>query len=420
MTGAVTRLRTAAAAVAAPGTEPDHLAAVVAWVARPGNHPDALRRRLLDAGRGVDTLFHTVTDDRPSAALAAMAGEPSAGAMPAAISALEAWQGRGVRVALIGDPGYPTRVAEGWPDSDAPAWLVWRGAAPADRPTVALVGARRASSYGTGVTAWLAEVVAAAGVHVVSGGAVGIDGAAHAAALERPGGTTVVLGCGHGVAYPRPHARPDGLFDRVLAAGGSIVSECLPDAPPRAHRIRARNRIVAALADAVVVVEGGARSGALLTASAAADRGRAVLAVPGDVRAPGSVAPHRLLVEGAAPCTEPADLLAAVGRPAQPSALGRASGIDDPVASPSVLPAAVHRVLVASWPRALRVEDLARRSGEPAGALLACLTRAKVAGEVAESHDGIRLRRAPTGGGGGGGGAPTDEGARTSRAEQVT
>src|SRR5690606_1664623 len=129
-------------------------------------------------------------------------------------------------------------------------------------------------------------------------GAVGIDAAAHRAALESGGTTTVVLGCGHGVPYPRAHAVPGGLFDRVLDTGGALASELLPDEPPRAWQVRARNRLVAALVDVVVVVEGGARSGSLLTATAAADRGVTVMAVPGDVRAPGSVAPHRLLAEG--------------------------------------------------------------------------------------------------------------------------
>ena len=197
----------------------------------------------------------------------------------------------------------------------------------------------------------------------------------------------MVLGCGHGVAYPRPHARRNGLFDQVVAEGGAIVSESLPLDAPRAHRIRARNRVVAALADAVVVVEGGATSGSLLTATAALERGRSVLAVPGDVRAPGSEAPHRLLAEGAAPCTSPRDLLESVG--GEVRATSHTSG------AVTNLPAEVHRELAASWPRAVRLQDLAARAGQPVGSLLAALTRAKVAGEVAESADGLVLRRAP-------------------------
>ncbi|MEX0869263.1 MAG: DNA-processing protein DprA, partial [Nitriliruptoraceae bacterium] len=139
-----------------------------------------------------------------------------------------------------------------------------------------------------------------AGARVVSGGAVGVDAAAHHASLASPGGTTVVLGCGHQVSYPRPHARTGGLFAQVVASAGTVCSELLPYEPPRPGAVRARNRVVAGLADVVVVVEGGTHSGSLLTASAAAEWGRTVLAVPGDVRAPGSQAPHRLLAEGAA------------------------------------------------------------------------------------------------------------------------
>lgn len=206
----------------------------------------------------------------------------------------------------------------------------------------------------------------------------------------------MVLGCGHAILYPRPHARVGGLFGRILDHGGSLVSEALPHEPPRAHQIRSRNRIVAGLSAAVVVVEGGERSGALLTAGAAAERGRAVLAVPGDVRAAGSAAPHRLLAEGAEPCCSPSQLLDAVGGRAQGNDVqGGGAATGQPSGAVSTLPAPVHAVLAASWPRAVRLEDLARQAGLPVGGLLASVTRARVHGEVAEAADGVRLRRAP-------------------------
>ena len=194
-----------------------------------------------------------------------------------------------------------------------------------------------------------------------------------------------VLGCGHAVGYPHAHARPGGLFDHLVDAGGAIVSSYLPFTPPRPHVVRARNRLVAGLADALVVVEGGARSGSLVTAGHAADLGVPVLAVPGDVRQPGSAAPHLLLAEGAAPCREPADLLAAVGT----SPTGVAASV------PSVLPPAVREHLAASWPRPIRLDELARRSRTSTGELLAAITAARVDGEVVEGHDGVRLRTAP-------------------------
>lgn len=239
-----------AAAVAAPGTDPDALARLVAFAAGPGGGPERLRRRLVDAPAAP-------ADATDAAALlagvvGAPAGPDAAGRRADAAAALRRWTGLGVRVAVVGDPAYPARLAEGWPHVDAPLLLAWRGTPPGDAgPGVAVVGTRRATAYGLEVAAELAAAVARAGGRVVSGGARGVDAAAHAAALGLPGGTTVVLGCGHAVAYPRDHARDGGLFARVLDDGGTLVSELLPDVAPHPGVIRARNRIVAALAETV-------------------------------------------------------------------------------------------------------------------------------------------------------------------------
>jgi DNA processing protein len=386
------RLRALLAKVASQGTDPDALAAVLGWTVRPRRSADALRRRCLEQeGEG--------SASSPAARLASAAGRPDAEVEHALERVLATWQQLGVRVALVGDALYPARLAAGWPAIEAPTLLAWRGGPPTERTTVALVGARRATGYGVGVTAWLAESLARAGVRIVSGGAVGIDAAAHGAAAEEEGGTTVFLGCGHGVAYPRAHAAPGGLFERVLRHGGSIVSELLPWQPPRAGTVRARNRIVAGVSDAVVVVEGGERSGSLVTATAAAERGTPVLAVPGDIRAPGSVAPHRLLAEGATPCTGPVDVLdllpvaAGSGSPGEPT--GTSVGTDPTPATRTGLPPLVHEALVTAWPRALRMDELAATTGCALPTLLAAVTRARVAGILAEGVDGVRLRRAP-------------------------
>jgi DNA processing protein len=386
------RLRALLTKVAGQGTDPDALAAVLGWTVRPRRSADALRRRCLEQeGEG--------SASSPAARLASAAGRPDAEVEHALERVLATWQQLGVRVALVGDALYPARLAAGWPAIEAPTLLAWRGGPPTERTTVALVGARRATGYGVGVTAWLAESLARAGVRIVSGGAVGIDAAAHGAAAEEEGGTTVVLGCGHGVAYPRAHAAPGGLFERVLRHGGSIVSELLPWQPPRAGTVRARNRIVAGVSDAVVVVEGGERSGSLVTATAAAERGTPVLAVPGDIRAPGSVAPHRLLAEGATPCTGPVDVLdllpvaAGSGSPGEPT--GTYVGTDPTPATRTGLPPLVHEALVTAWPRALRMDELAATTGCALPTLLAAVTRARVAGILAEGVDGVRLRRAP-------------------------
>jgi DNA processing protein len=382
------RATAVAAGLVADPSAVDAVVAAVGWSVRPRRSPDALRRAIRDRADGsVDATGVGITDVARSAV--------GADDLRAATELLERWCRLGCRLAVVGTSGYPTSLAEGWPDTDAPLVLASRGEPHPDGPSVALVGARRATGYGVGVTSWLAESASAAGVRVVSGGAVGIDAAAHRAALDRPGGTTVVLGCGHGVGYPRPHAQVGGLFPAVLEAGGTLVSELFPDVAATPWTVRARNRIVAGLAEVTVVVEGGERSGALLTATAAAGRGRAVLAVPGDVRAPGSIAPHRLLLDGAAPCTGPEDLLAWLGAHLDAPSEHHVDAERRPVA-PSTLPTELLGPLRAAWPRPLRVEDLAAASGVAPAAVLAAVTRARVAGELADGPDGVRLRRAPS------------------------
>ncbi len=358
------------AGVAADGTDPDLLAAVISWLAQPRRGQSGLRRRCVALG-----------EQDPVLALRTTVGAPARHLVEMATPLFEAWRTSGVQVALVGDPAYPAQLVAGWPHLGAPVFLAWRGQRPGVSPAVAIVGARQATSYGQGVARWLAEALSQAGVNVVSGGARGIDAAAHRAAFERPGGTTVVLGCGHCVAYPRPHAREGGLFAQVIADGGTLVSELLPYEPPRPGAVRERNRIVAALADAVVVVEGGERSGSLLTADAAAQWGRAVFAVPGDIRADGSRAPHRLLAEGAAPCTEPRDLLDVLH--VDVAATGQSRESDDPLMGR----------LDAAWPLPIPLDELVAGDDRAPGAVLAWLTRAEVAGLVTQGEAGVVLAR---------------------------
>jgi DNA processing protein len=399
MSAPLAPLTALASRIAADGTEPAELAALVAWACRPRHDLDALRRRVRDASDPTEQL------DGPQGAgalLARLAGTPPPWLDVAVTRVLGAWERLGVRVTIIGDPAYPMRLAEGWPSLDAPTLLAWRGSPPRDAgPGVAIVGSRAASAYGLEVASWLAHDIARAGGRVVSGGAVGVDAAAHHAALGSPGGTTVVLGCGHGVSYPAVHARRGGLFDRVLEDGGTLLCELLPEVRPHPGVIRARNRILAGLAEVTVVVEGGARSGALITASAAAERGRAVLAVPGDVRAAGSAAPLRLLSEGAEACCSPADVLAHLPAPSQRGRatsddVGTAAAAPGMVAGIAGLDASVVRFLRRAWPRPLDVDELAHASGIPAGRLLTMLTHARIAGEIEDVAGGIRLRSVPT------------------------
>ena len=186
-----------------------------------------------------------------------------------------------------------------------------RGALPPlDAPCVAVVGSRRATPGGLLSAREIAVDLAAAGVTVVSGMARGIDGAAHRGALHGAGRTVAVLGCGIELCYPGEHRQ---LRDQIVQ-GGCVVSEDGGFEPPVGWRFPRRNRLIAALAEAVVVVEATARSGALSTARWAADLGREVLAVPGSIRSPSSVGTNLLIRDGVRPYLGVADLFDAVPR----------------------------------------------------------------------------------------------------------
>lgn len=185
-----------------------------------------------------------------------------------------------------------------------------RGAALGDGPAVALVGARAASQAAMDRTHQLAHDLAARGVHIVSGGALGVDGAAHRGALAAGGTTTVVLGSGVDVLYPQRHA---ALFGEILARGGSLVSMRADGAQPVPGAFVARNRLIAALVDAVIVVEADLRSGSLSTARDALELGRTLAACPG------SRGTERLIADGAGLVEDSADaLLAANGQARRP------------------------------------------------------------------------------------------------------
>lgn len=218
----------------------------------------------------------------------------------------------GARFVVPGDPDWPPRltdlrsvrsVANG---GGAPIGLWVRGrAGPAGAPSVAVVGARDATAYGIAVAGELGSALADAGAVVVSGGALGIDAAAHRGALVAGGHTVAVLACGIDVAYPRAHT---DLLDRI-AEEGLLVSEVPPGSTPTRHGFLIRNRIVAALSSTTVVVEAALRSGALNTAAWAQALLRVVAAVPGPVTSPLSAGCHRLVREAGAVLVTGADEL---------------------------------------------------------------------------------------------------------------
>jgi len=214
---------------------------------------------------------------------------------------------RGTRVYLEGRDGYP--IADDVPDR--PAVLLTEGDTPnvLEGPRVAVVGTRSATLHGLRDARELGAFLAQNGVTVVSGLAIGIDGAAHEGALDAGGGVVGVVATGLDVVYPRRHAV---LFDRVRA-NGLLVSEYPFGTQPLRWRFPVRNRIIAALADVVVVVEATVSGGARITAGFALEYDRTVLAMPGSRRNRAAEGCNALLADGAHPLLSPDDVLVALG-----------------------------------------------------------------------------------------------------------
>ena len=231
-------------------------------------------------------------------------------------ASLDRHRSAGVELTLHGDPGHPSLHAG---DPHVPPVLFWRGAVGPgrpDAPTVGVIGTRRASRAGIELARELGRDLARAGCVVTSGLALGIDAAAHRGALEVDGARVLaVVGTGLDVVYPRANR---SLWEAV-AAQGSLVSEYPLGAAPAAWRFPARNRILVACCDAVVVVESHERGGSLITAGIAGERGVPVLAVPGSVRSPTSVGTNRLIADGCQPCLCVDDVLEAIGLSSAPS-----------------------------------------------------------------------------------------------------
>jgi DNA processing protein len=277
----------------------------------------------------------------------------------------------------FGSGDYPERLCD---LANPPDRLFVRSPVVAERlavllapPLVAIVGSRNASAAGVAFARRLAGELAASGVGVVSGLARGIDAGAHEGALERGGRTVAVLGCGIDRDYPAATIP----LARRIATEGAVLSEYSPGTPPAPFRFPERNRIVAALADATIVIEAAARSGALITARLALDLGRDVLAVPGAPWTTGSGGTNALLKDGALALTETADVLVALG--IDPGA----ARVDDPL-----ITGPASKVLAALRREPVSADVLAARCGlTPAGAA-ALIVQLELAGIIVRETDG--------------------------------
>jgi len=253
---------------------------------------------------------------------------------------------------------------------------------------VAVVGSRRPSPYGEAVAERLAGDLARAGVVVVSGLALGVDACAHQGALDAEGTTLAVLGTGVDVIYPRGNAE---LAAQILARGGALVSQFPDGTPPARDHFPRRNATIAALSDLVVVVEAAEGSGALITAQAALDLGKEVMAVPGSVFSPLSVGCHQLLRDGAQLVQNARDVLALLGRSQEV--------LDDPLQPPDRLqlarpggPDGILRHLSDVLP--LGAAELARKLDLPFSEVLGRLTKLELEGVVNRHGPGyVRIPR---------------------------
>ncbi len=269
-------------------------------------------------------------------------------------------------VLALGSPEYPEQLAE---TPDPPRMLYGIGDPGALVPGLAVVGARRATPYGLRATRLLAGWAASRGVTVISGAAIGCDSEAHRSALDAPGATVAVLGCGPDVDYPR---RSAALLETIRSRF-AVVSECPFGQQPLRFAFARRNRIIAGLSSAVLVVEAGLPSGTFSTADAALEAGRDVMAVPGSIFSPESRGSNRLIRQGAAVVNDVADLASSLGLQGVGAKVGTQGGD------------AVVRALRAD---PMRPDDLARALGIDIVAAARTLGSLEAHGLIARYPDG--------------------------------
>ena len=277
----------------------------------------------------------------------------------------------------LGDAGYPVHLTTG---VRPPVRLLGMGDPSALVPGLAIIGSRRATPYGLTCARIFARCAAESGVTVISGAAIGCDLAAQTEALDAGGHSVAVLGCGADVDYPQ---RSASTLARLRAGGGAVVSELDWGATPLPRQFPSRNRIIAGLSAAVLVVEAALPSGTFSTADSALDAGRDVLAVPGSILYAGSAGTNRLIRQGATPITCVDDLREALvcagllAEGAVPAAGGNALGTSsgDPL-------------LEALRAHPMTPDQVGEAVGLDAAVTMATLARLEAAGLVARHADG--------------------------------
>ncbi|GAA1057030.1 hypothetical protein GCM10017608_09540 [Agromyces luteolus] len=409
---ALAAVRTGPDATSASATDPEEAvaAALLGYLSEPG---DGVLGRLVGvlgarsvaaallAGRSGAALAEEVAAHAPVGVDAPSARELAAGVArwrprvdetAFARSVVQAARVR-ARLLLPGDDAWPDAVADLGAHAPLALWVRGRPAALAESPSIALVGARAATGYGEHVAIEASAGLVDRGFAVVSGGAYGIDGTAHRAALAAGGTTVAFLAGGVDRFYPAGH---ETLLGRI-AETGAVVSELACGAAPTRWRFLQRNRLIAAASGATVVLEAGMRSGSLNTAGHAAALGRPLGAVPGPVTSPASAGCHRLLREFDAVCVTDAAQMAELvtiggvgvdgGTP--PGAASRPDHVLEGLTS------AERRVLDALGVRRARtIDELVRSTGSTPGAVLGALGALDATGLAARSGEGW-VRRPP-------------------------
>lgn len=267
-----------------------------------------------------------------------------------------------------------------------PLVLYVKGELPQANYALAIVGSRRCTEYGVRAAACFAQAMTLEGIPIISGGAKGIDTAAHEACLQAGGTTVAVLGCGLDIVYPSENAK---LFARI-AEQGALVTEYPPGVPPAAANFPARNRIIVGLSQAVLVAEAGKRSGAVITANIAADEGREVYCVPGNIFDGSSIGCHELIRTGAKLVDMPQDILddkrswqqAMNRRITQPSIFDCAPQEQKPAPAPVTTELGA-KLLALLQAGALSLEKLTEQSGAAFAAVSMELLDLQAAGLVA-------------------------------------